>query len=253
MDDEYCRTHNGAEEPRRAGQQHQHKPPDPQGASQLLGGHGVPGDTRHRHHNKHRRGDDLGLHRRRAHHQTTDNGNRLSNGLGQPQARLLQDLKGNEQDDDLKGGAEGHVLLGRNDGQGQSGWDHLLMEGDHGDIEGGQQQGGEHTEVAQHRQGGGQQPVGGLVLGGLQEVAQHCRGQIAQRDAVNEDAHPTLGQPGAEPVGPLGVLDERKGGVGGGHDILLNGSGGKHPVNVDVPQLGRHLLHQMGIGDSLYI
>ena len=132
--------------PRRTGppalaSRRQQEPPQPQGPRQLLGGHGVPGDAGDGHHDEHRRGDDLGLHRRAAHHQAADDGHGLADGLGQAQARLLEDLKGQQQHDHLKGGAEGHVLLGGDDGQGQAGGDHLLVEGDHGHVEGGEQAG----------------------------------------------------------------------------------------------------------------
>ena len=127
------------------------------------------------------------------------------------------------------------------------------MEGDHGHIEGGQKQGAQHAQVAQQGEGGGQQPALALVLGRLEEIPQHAGGQVAQRQAVDEDAHPPLGQPGAEAVGPLGILHQREGGAGGGDDILLNIARGQHRVDVNVRQLGGHLLHQVGIGEPLYI
>lgn len=88
-----------------------------------------------------------------------------------------------------------------------------------------------------------------LVLGRLEEIPQHAGGQVAQRQAVDEDAHPPLGQPAQKRSDPLGILHQREGGAGGGDDILLNIARGQHRVDVNVRQLGGHLLHQVGIGD----
>lgn len=61
--------------------------------------------------------------RRAAHHQAADDRHGLPDGLGQAEPRLLENLKGQQQDDDLKDGAEGYVLLGGQCGQGQAGWE----------------------------------------------------------------------------------------------------------------------------------
>ena len=253
VDDEGGAPHHRAEQPGGAGQQGQQEPPQPQGAGELLGGHGVTGDAGDGHHDEHGGRDDLGLHRRRAHHQAADDGHGLADGLGQAQAGLLQDLEGQQQHDDLKAGAEGHVLLGGDDGQGQPGGDHLLVEGDHGHVEGGEQQGEQHAPVAQQGEHRGQHPALRPVLGGPEEVPQHPGGQVAQGEAVDEHPHPPLRQPGAEAVGPLGVLEQGEGGALGGDDILLDVAGGQDGVNVDVRQPPGHPVHQGGVGEPLYI
>ena len=72
----------------------------------------------------------MGLHRRVAHHQAAQNGHRGPDGAGQAQPRLLEDLKGQQHDEHLKDGGEGHLLFGGSNGQGQLHRDGLRVKGD---------------------------------------------------------------------------------------------------------------------------
>ena len=125
------------------------------------------------------------------------------------------------------------------------------MEGDGGDIEGGQEQGGQHAQVAQHRQHGGHHPALGLVLGGLEELADGAGDQPPQGQAVHQDAHPSLHHPGGEAVGPLCGGHQGEGGVQVVHDILLQVSGGDEGVDVDGVDALLHRLHQLRVGQPL--
>ena len=184
-----------------------------------------------------------------AHHQAADDGHGLADGGGQPQPGLLEDLKGHQHEEHLEHGGEGHVPLGGDDGQGQPGGDHLLVEVDHGDIHGGQQQGAEDAQAPQQGEDAGGHPVVGLVLRGPEELPRRAGAEVAQGQALHQNAHPPLGQPGAEAVGPLGVEHQGEGGGGVVHDILLQIAGGEQGVDVDGGHPLLHPAYQVLVGD----
>ena len=126
-----------------------------------------PGDG---HGDEHRRGDDVGLHRRVAHHQPHPKWRRWPRWAGQAQPRLLEHLKGQEHDEHLEHRGEGHLLLGGHNGQGQLHGDGLRVEGDQGDIQPRHQDGHKGAQPPDHIQGGGRHPVEGPVLAGFEKL-----------------------------------------------------------------------------------
>ena len=85
-----------AEEPRYGGDQCKPKPPQPQGLCQVPIGQHKAADPRNAHRDQRRRGHQPRIHRRRTNHNATDGGDGLTNGLGQMNAGLLQQLKGQQ-------------------------------------------------------------------------------------------------------------------------------------------------------------
>ena len=78
--------------------------------------------------------NELGLHRRRSHHQTADDGHRLTDGLGQVNACLLQELKGHQQAQHLQHRWERHRLFALNHGPQKGQRNHFLVKSRHGHI-----------------------------------------------------------------------------------------------------------------------
>ena len=240
-----------AEQSPQAGQHRQQEAPQAQGPSEVLAGHGVSRHARDGHGDQHRRGHDPGIHRRVAHHQAAQDGHRGPDGGGQAQPRLLQHLEGEQKDQHLKHGGEGHLLLGGDDGQGQLYRDGLGVIGDQGDIQPGHQQGHSRAQVAHQTEHRGQQPVIGPVLPGLEKLVHGARQQIAQGQPVAQQTHPALQQALTEAVGPLGVGHEGEGGVHPVGDVLLDVPRRLHAVDVDVVQPRPDAGHGVRVGDAV--
>lgn len=92
---------------RQAGKHRQNQPPDPYRIGKIPARQRKAADPCNRHHNQRRRRNQLGLHGRRSNHQAADDRHRLPDGLGQLQAGLLQNLKCQQQKQDLQDGREG--------------------------------------------------------------------------------------------------------------------------------------------------
>ena len=253
MADQGPTAHRQAEQSPQAGQDGQQEAPQPQGGRHVLAGHGVSRHPCNGHRDEHRRRDDVGLHRGVAHHQAAQDGHSSSDRRGQPQPRLLEHLEGYQHNQYLKDSREGDLLLGRHDGQGQLHRDGLRVEGHQGDIEPGDKQGGRHAEIAQQEQHRGSHPVEGPVLAGPEELVHGARQQIAEGEAVTQQPHPPLQQPGAEPVRPLGERHQGKGGPGRIGEVLLQVPCRLHPVDVDGVQLLLYPLHRVRVGDPVQI
>ena len=155
----------------------------------------------------------MGLHGGVAHHQAAQDGHGGPNGPGEPQPRLLEDLKGKEEDEHLKHGGKGHLLLGGHNGQGQLDGDGLGMEGDQGDIQPGHQKSRQSAQPPDEIQGGGRHPVEGPVLAGLEKLVDGAGQHPGKGHAVGQQPHPAFQQPLAEAVGALGKGHSGKGGV----------------------------------------
>ena len=96
-----------------------------------------------------------------------------------------------------------------------------MVEVYHGHIDGGQVEGTQQTEPPENGKGGGHHPVFRPVLGRPEEISDDSGGQVAQRNALQKNAHPALAEAVTEAVRPLGVHHHGKGGVQPVHDILL--------------------------------
>ena len=240
-----------AEQSPQAGQDRQEKPPQPQGAAQVLRGLGISRHPRDGHGDEHRRRDDPRLHRCVAHHQAAQDGHGGPDGSGETQSRLLNDLEGQQHDQDLENGGKGDLLLGGHNGQGQLDRDGLRVKGDQGDIQPGQQDGERRAAVSDEPEGGGRHPVVGPVLAGFEELVQGARGQPAQGNAVGQQTHPALQQAPAEAVGALGIghQGERGGQISG--EIFLQVSRRLDPVDVQVRQAPVQAGHGVRVGDAV--
>ena len=91
----------------------------------------------------------------------------------------------------------------------------------------------------------------GPVLPGFEELVNGPGEKMPQGQPVAQDTHPPLQQALTEAVGPLGVADQREGGVHPVDHILLYISGGLDTVNVHVLYAPAHLVHGIRVGDPL--
>ena len=120
--------------------QQQRQTSQPQGKAQILAGQGVAGNAGHRHHDDGNGRDQLGLHRSLAHDQRPDDGDRVPDGVGHAQARLLQQTEGRQHPQHLQSRGKRQVLLRPDDAQQQPGGDHLRMIESHRRVKARQQQ-----------------------------------------------------------------------------------------------------------------
>ena len=116
MNEQGNKPHGQAKEPGQTGRQGNGKPPQTHSIGKVPARQGKAADSRHGHSNESRRRNELGLYRRCTHHQATDDGDRLANGLGQVYARFLQQFKGHQQPQHLHHRRKWHRLLALNHG-----------------------------------------------------------------------------------------------------------------------------------------
>jgi len=147
--------------------------------------------------------------------------------------RLLQQLKGRQQADDLKDGVERHLLLGIDDGEQELGRDHLLMVRRHRHIQPRQQQRRQQRQIPQHPQAGGGDIVDRAVLRRFHQNAEIHRREIPQRQPVDKQAHLPVQKTLTEGIRPFGVLQERKGRFTRAGHIFLHARGRQHPIDID--------------------
>ena len=207
-----CRPH--AEESCRDRRDHEAEAQQAHRRSQILTRQGIARDTRKGYHDDCDGGDDTRLHRRLAHDQRPDDGNRVADGVWQVQPRLLQKLKGQEHPDDLQRGGKRHLLLGLDHAQQQPRRDHLLViEGD-SHVQRRQQQTQKKGQPAQKGQGAGDERIRGAVRRDPHKVGEAHRPQKADGQTVHQQPHAPFRQILREAVRPLGVQKLRKGGLG---------------------------------------
>ena len=122
-----------------------------------------------------------------------------------------------------------------------------------GDIQPRQQQPQDQGPIAQNPQEGGAEVVPAPILRALHQVAQVRRGQIAQGQAVHQQSHPPLQEPGAEFIRPLRVLNQGKGRLPGTGDVLLHSGGSQEAVHIDLFQAMLHPLHQAKVRQAVNV
>ena len=120
--------------------------------------------------------------------------------------RLLQKLKRGKQAHHLENRIERHLALGFDDRQQQLCRDHLLMVCRHGDIQPRQQQRGQQRQIPQHAQAGRRKIVDRAVLRRFHKNAEIDRGQIPQRQPVDQQSDLSVQEALAEGIRALGVL-----------------------------------------------